>query len=94
MDRKKTMFGFIQEFWNLVKCNLDLDNGDTDGWYKAIESAGKLNEKYGDKYGNADRRFCWEMINLWMVYMNNRVRESRGEKLSWYNERIGSEKNG
>ena len=92
MNRKKTMFGFIQEFWNLVKNNLDLEPNDSDGWYKAIETAGELSRKYGGKYDGADKRFCFEMIQLWLVYMNNRVRESRGEELGWYNERIGREK--
>ena len=91
-EKTKRLYEFITEYWLLIKNTIHLPNNSTeDEWYQAIESAGNISAKYSNKFGNTEERFCFEMVQLWLVYMNNRVKENRGEKLGWYNERIRSD---
>lgn len=91
-ERTKKLYEFVKEFWLLIKNYIHLPNDpNEDEWYHAIESAGNISAKYSNKFGNAEERFCFEMVQLWHVYMNNRVKENRGEELGWYNERIRSD---
>ena len=75
MDRRQKLYGFIKDFWQLIKKHLEVPaQEDQVAWDRIVEEAGDLLEKY--KTADAEGAFMQSCLVAWLEYMNKRNKES------------------
>lgn len=79
-ERTMKLYGFIKEFWLIIKKYIDVPADKEDAaWMMILNESEDLNRKYKSK--DPEGIFIKDCITAWMKYLNNRNLENMGRGL-------------
>lgn len=79
MDRIHIIYGFIKEFWQIIKKYINVPpNHDNDSWDRITDEATALIKKYRD--GSVEGEFFKRLVFDWLDYLHDRNKEAMNDK--------------